>query len=783
MSMKRMISILISMYMILNSLCVFADSCDSFVLNIDGYTGEDATLTLSGDENANFDIYGTIQKNTFSTVSGEKSYIDLTNGTFAVESEKIKDLDAISISMWFNFADMGEKKLFTFENSNGKSDFSLSYDGNGKLIYVAGFRTEKYMITKKVEQLVESDLWNNIVVLRNRDADGKWNYSLIYNGELICEGATTGIKISQSDCKLYVGGNQGSAGYKLADLKIESGIKDILSAQVEYNTNKSLYDELTNSISLTDISPSKGGEIDECINKITLMFDNYIEPDTVEKGITFTYEDGAPIQGNIYYKVDKKQVDLLFSNLQAEEKYKLAINGLLKSVNGYEVEEQEYVFTAKRDYILNDDFSDDKYVVGEHPTKDGIIRYFSDGNWGSNNIEVCITDDGDKYLMLKSGVKDRDNFIDMTFDSPLEDQVVISEMKVKTYNILNDTNVITTPNSLVRMYCQENAISPFVIGGESSEGKFIGNITQPNLTYTTYVMSENTRDANGFNDVRFVIKKNDSRKYCISMSDMHDSSGDEYLKTIDPDSIDSSRVYGIAAVLLYPTGDDAEKQIANDRYCLSSWKMYYAPRPKIIYSDAEGLDPKSESFKIVFSDSIDVNSLKKGNIILRKKSDLQEIGLDVGEYNSETNTLEVFPNEYLDYNEEYAVILNNVKSTLGAVSNESEYSFVTGRRSLYTDTVIPLQNINSVSFNTVVKNETNSKRNIVLTAVIYNSTEQAVGANTVVAELGLGESLPMSVCIEKENIMPGYNAKLFAMEEFNGGLYSISDEPYVYVCK
>ena len=129
------------------------------------------------------------------------------------------------------------------------------------------------------------------------------------------------------------------------------------------------------------------------------------------------------------------------------------------------------------------------------------------------------------------------------------------------------------------------------------------------------------------------------------------------------------------------------------------------------------------------------------------------------------------------------MILSGVKSTLGAVSNESGYSFVTGKRSLYADTVIPAQNVNSVSFSTVVKNETNSKRNIVLAAVIYNSTGQAVGANTVAAEIYSGESLPMSVCIEKENIMPGYNAKLFSMEEFDGGLYSISDEPYVYVCK
>lgn len=783
MSMKRMISIFISVYIVLQGLCVFADSNDFYSLNIDGYVGEEAALTLSGDEKAAFDIYGTIQKKVFSTASEEKSYIDLANGAFAVDSEKIKNLDAISISMWFNFTDMHEKKIFSFENSNGKSDFSLSYDGNGKLIYVAGFRTEKYMITKKVEQLIGSDSWNNIVASRNRRNDGKWNYSLIYNGELICEGATSGIKTDQSDYKLYVGGKQGGAGYKLADLKIESGIKDILSAQVEYNANKSRYEELKDSISLADVLPSKGGEIDECINKLTLMFDNFVNPDTVKDGITFTTENGSPIPGGVYYRVDKKQVNLLFPNLQTGEKYILAVNGLLKSANGYEAEKQEYVFTAKRDYILDDDFSDDKYVVGEHPNEDGTIRYFSDGNWGSKNIEVCAADDGDKYLMLKSGVKDKDNFIDMTFDSPLENRVVISEMKLKTYNTLSDNNVITTPNSLIRMYCHENAISPFVICGESSEGKFVGNVTQPNMTYTTYVMSDNTRDANGFNDVRFVIKKNDSGKYCVSMSDMHDSEGDEFLKTIDPDSIDSSRIYGVAAVLLYPTGDDAENQIANDRYCLSSWKMYYAPQPKIIYSDADGMDPKSASFKIVFSDDVDVNSLKKGNIILRKKSDSRDIGLDIGEYNSKTNTLEVFPNEYLDYNEEYEVILSGVKSTLGAVSNESGYSFVTGKRSLYADTVIPAQNVNSVSFSTVVKNETNSKRNIVLAAVIYNSTGQAVGANTVAAEIYSGESLPMSVCIEKENIMPGYNAKLFSMEEFDGGLYSISDEPYAYVCK
>lgn len=739
-------------------------------------------ITFSGDENAVVSYNGTPQIKSLTSFSGTKKYVDLRSGTVNIDSTAIKNLDKISVNLWFNLYDTKQKTLLSFEDEAGKSDFNVSYDGNGQLVYVVGYRNSKFQITKKASVSSAVNMWNNIVFTREWNSVSKrWSYTLYLNGALLVSEYAGGIQTSQDDMKLYIGGNTDKNNLGISDMYIFPEVLDALKVSNSYNANKESFSELSDTMNITEVLPKKGGAIKIDENHITVKFDNYINAEDADKYVEFVKENGEALGGSVFVKAKNKALDLYFGNLEPEENYILRFKEGLKSVNGISLEPCEFAFTAENDYIVNEDFSDDEnYVVGEAPKTVGKIRYFSDGNWTASNMEVCETPDGDKYVSLKAGRADKDNFIDMTFDTPVTDKVIISDMKVRVYNVLNDNHVITTPNSLMRVYVNENAISPFSIVGESANGVFQGNTTQENLTYTTYRMSENTRDQNGFNSVRIIAAKNENGYYAMKMLDKNTDGSEYFLKTNNPNAIAVERITGLAATLLYPTGDDWETQIANDRYFLSDWKVYFAPEPKIIYVNADEITPMSESISVYLNDEAASESLSSDSIILRRKDTQKEIAVSVNGYDPKKRQVEIVPEECLDYGTEYEIILNGVKTKLGAKADNSAYSFKVGDRKLRVASNIFEKNAEGANISVSVTNDTEENKIIVLAAIVYNEANQAVCSYTKEFEVEKNSYSSSLLSLTNYSEKGGKNVKLFVMEAADGGLYSISAEEYSY---
>ena len=739
-------------------------------------------ITFSGDENAVVSYNGTPQIKSLTSFSGTKKYVDLRSGTVNIDSTAIKNLDKISVNLWFNLYDTKQKTLLSFEDEAGKSDFNVSYDGNGQLVYVVGYRNSKFQITKKASVSSAVNMWNNIVFTREWNSVSKrWSYTLYLNGALLVSEYAGGIQTSQDDMKLYIGGNTDKNNLGISDMYIFDEVLDALKVSNSYNANKESFSELSDTMNITEVLPQKGGAIKIDENHITVKFDNYINAEDADKYVEFVKENGEALGGSVFVKAKNKALDLYFGNLEPEENYILRFKEGLKSVNGISLEPCEFAFTAENDYIVNEDFSDDEnYVVGEAPKTVGKIRYFSDGNWTASNMEVCETPDGDKYVSLKAGRADKDNFIDMTFDTPVTDKVIISDMKVRVYNVLNDNHVITTPNSLMRVYVNENAISPFSIVGESANGVFQGNTTQENLTYTTYRMSENTRDQNGFNSVRIIAAKNENGYYAMKMLDKNTDGSEYFLKTNNPNAIAVERITGLAATLLYPTGDDWETQIANDRYFLSDWKVYFAPEPKIIYVNADEITPMSESISVYLNDEAASESLSSDSIILRRKDTQKEIAVSVNGYDPKKRQVEIVPEECLDYGTEYEIILNGVKTKLGAKADNSAYSFKVGDRKLRVASNIFEKNAEGANISVSVTNDTEENKIIVLAAIVYNEANQAVCSYTKEFEVEKNSYSSSLLSLTNYSEKGGKNVKLFVMEAADGGLYSISAEEYSY---
>ena len=625
-------------------------------------------------------------------------------------------------------------------------------------------------------------MWNNIVFTREWNSVSKrWSYTLYLNGALLVSEYAGGIQTSQDDMKLYIGGNTDKNNLGISDMYIFPEVLDALKVSNSYNANKESFSELSDTMNITEVLPKKGGAIKIDENHITVKFDNYINAEDADKYVEFVKENGEALGGSVFVKAKNKALDLYFGNLEPEENYILRFKEGLKSVNGISLEPCEFAFTAENDYIVNEDFSDDEnYVVGEAPKTAGKIRYFSDGNWSASNMEVCETPDGDKYVSLKAGRADKDNFIDMTFDTPVTDKVIISDMKVRVYNVLNDNHVITTPNSLMRVYVNENAISPFSIVGESANGVFQGNTTQENLTYTTYRMSENTRDQNGFNSVRIIAAKNENGYYAMKMFDKNTDGSEYFLKTNNPNAIAVERITGLAATLLYPTGDDWETQIANDRYFLSDWKVYFAPEPKIIYVNADEITPMSESISVYLNDEAASESLSSDSIILRRKDTQKEIAVSVNGYDPKKRQVEIVPEECFDYGTEYEIILNGVKTKLGAKADNSAYSFKVGDRKLRVASNIFEKNAEGANISVSVTNDTEENKIIVLAAIVYNEANQAVCSYTKEFEVEKNSYSSSLLSLTNYSEKGGKNVKLFVMEAADGGLYSISAEEYSY---
>lgn len=739
-------------------------------------------ITFSGDENAVVSYNGTPQIKSLTSFSGTKKYVDLRSGTVNIDSTAIKNLDKISVNLWFNLYDTKQKTLLSFEDEAGKSDFNVSYDGNGQLVYVVGYRNSKFQITKKASISSAVNMWNNIVFTREWNSVSKrWSYTLYLNGALLVSEYAGGIQTSQDDMKLYIGGNTDKNNLGISDMYIFDEVLDALKVSNSYNANKESFSELSDTMNITEVLPKKGGAIKIDENHITVKFDNYINAEDADKYVEFVKENGEALGGSVFVKAKNKALDLYFGNLEPEENYILRFKEGLKSVNGISLEPCEFAFTAENDYIVNEDFSDDEnYVVGEAPKTAGKIRYFSDGNWTASNMEVCETPDGDKYVSLKAGRADKDNFIDMTFDTPVTDKVIISDMKVRVYNVLNDNHVITTPNSLMRVYVNENAISPFSIVGESANGVFQGNTTQENLTYTTYRMSENTRDQNGFNSVRIIAAKNENGYYAMKMLDKNTDGSEYFLKTNNPNAIAVERITGLAATLLYPTGDDWETQIANDRYFLSDWKVYFALEPKIIYVNADEITPMSESISVYLNDEAASESLSSDSIILRRKDTQKEIAVSVNGYDPKKRQVEIVPEECLDYGTEYEIILNGVKTKLGAKADNSAYSFKVGDRKLRVASNIFEKNAEGANISVSVTNDTEENKIIVLAAIVYNEANQAICSYTKEFEVEKNSYSSSLLSLTNYSEKGGKNVKLFVMEAADGGLYSISAEEYSY---
>ena len=453
-------------------------------------------------------------------------------------------------------------------------------------------------------------------------------------------------------------------------------------------------------------------------------------------------------------------VDITIPKLTHKEKYKVTVKPQLKSQNEINATEKEIIFTAKNfNIIIDEDFSDDRFVVGEKvPEISGI--QFRSGNTYTNNTKVGVTENGTKYLRVSPVELGKSEQINIIFSNLTEGCPVI-EFKVRR-------------------------------GGDATLEPRMGMLNGVNGTYGGVIGKEHTdakTDADGFAYYKVIISKSEKGFYQLELH-YTNNEGAEVTKVmnLDPKEITSLSWYNV--VQFY----QASGELSPDNYIDLSYICYYIlNEPKVEESNLETLDIENdETVTVKFNEKIKENTITEDTVKLINKETNQITPWTFISYNAKTKIASFkVDKEYLEYDTEYEISFHNIETEDGKIAIETEdgikklagkYTFKTPSLDVTLSDASFSKSASGVNFSTTVYSKKAAEVKFI--AVLYDTNKRTVQVkpeNVTFASADTEIGKPVNILMDYPDIEAGYKLKVIAVENDNGNLKPIKKVPSEYL--
>lgn len=470
---------------------------------------------------------------------GEGAAIKIVESSFMNQNEMSFEVWVKSDDFDYNYgtgegqdSDVHQQRLMVLQNSDTADDtvFDVMMYAQG-MYYKPGGVVSKNTANKDIQWIYGDSVkardneWTHLVFIRKCVDVSTYKQWL---GELYINGARAAVqsyttnslafsRTEESKDAYFILGNRGNLNNtfvgSVADFKVYNSALSATQISEKYEASKEYYAELPQSMTVTQTSKADGAEIDTAPGKISVTFNNYIDEATL-KNIKFTKADGTSF-GAIATKTDgnfSKTAIISYGRLEENGSYKLVIPSSVKSKNNISAEAAEYTYTAKKTYIVNEDFQN--YAEGdEAPALTGIS--YTSANVSDDSSAMTIKDiKGDKYLAITPSATDKNYRITYTPSNVWADNdaskarmadndISVIDLKMRSVSTPKEADEGSSV-SVARNLLSLNSHTP--VGTMNDDVMRIYKRAASYVAAPAHRVAVAGKDENGFYNIRFVIK-------------------------------------------------------------------------------------------------------------------------------------------------------------------------------------------------------------------------------------------------------------------------------------
>lgn len=487
---------------------------------------------------------------------GEGSAIKIIESSFINQNEMSFEVWVKSDDFDYNYGtgegqdnNAHQQRLMTFANSDTTDDTTVDVMMYGQeMYYRPGGVLSKNTASKDIQWVYSEPVracdnqWTHLVFTRKVADVSTYKQWL---GELYINGARAGAssyttnsltssRVAENENAYFMLGNRSSLNNtfvgSIAAFKVYNSVLSAEAISEKYAASKERYAELPQSMTVVSTSVANGAQIDTAPGKISVTFDNYIDEATL-KNVKFTKEDGTSFGATLAEAESdfSKTAVIRYGRLEEKEKYKLIIPNSVKSKNGVSAEPAEYTYTAKKTYVVNEDFQN--YAEGAQAPSLTGISYVSAGAANDSSAMSIKDINGDKYLAITPTATDTNYRVTYTPSNVWADNdasklrmadndVSVIDLKIKS---------VSTPKTAGEESEVSVARNLLTLNGHTPVGVMNDDVPRIYRRASAYVATPAHRNAvtekdeNGFYNIRFAIKArtdNGQRLYGYEVVDL-----------------------------------------------------------------------------------------------------------------------------------------------------------------------------------------------------------------------------------------------------------------------
>ena len=705
----------------------------------------------------------------------------------------LQNQDGMTVEFWVNYLATANgttksSRIFNFGPESGASDSNNSYeiyvyDGDPSQYFVRYARTSmeasKYL-EKRINVKENLNTWTHYVLTRQWDEEAQAYTGNVYvNG--VAQGASVGgIQIPEDGFRVQIGNMAGGdiLHGSLASFKLYNTALSADTVKEKYDESKLAFMTLGDNMNI--VSPTQGKTLDTAPGEIEIVFDNYVDPETIS-GITFKKTDGTEITGGIqvYTKDEIAQtVYVKYGKLDSDSAYILDIPDTVCSLNGIRCGGAQFTYQTEGFYIFYEDF--EEYTVGGKPDGDKML-YMSSGVDDSLEDVVIKEATGNtperkkKYVSIITNAadgKESNSSASVLFDTPITYDFVV-EVGVRGQN--------GTP--LARSVRMEDSNGTYVNIADLQNGTDMGTRQQPGgdadkMDALFKDFKTSAKDEFGFIRMKFVFQKDTDGKYIVTGTCLDDENVDYRMPLIHTDCkrfLAAHQYHG-----------------ANTEMCvdLSYVKIYKYSVPEIVSDNTQTLTQDSDEITMVFSEDIDPATVTENCAKLVNTKTGETVLTRVTGYDEGQRQLSVKLGEYLDYGTAYDLLITDLRTTSDVPVREGEKISFTFRDYDLTVSSLTVKDQNGAAIESlagataleaaaVIRNTASDAKTAKVFAVLYNQNHVRQASAMETAPVPSGGTAAIAPRIEGAVPQAGDYLEVYVWEKAENSQHVVMQDPFV----
>lgn len=466
------------------------------------------------------------------------------NGEFTVEIWA-KTYTAKPYSNGVDYGSWG--RIFKFGShtpENYANETAIFADGGSSIHARPVFAQKNSSSTTRGEKTASDteNKWSYFAMSRKWTPDaegtsGTYTWNIRINDTIVDGGSTKAIEMQDiSNMFFTIGGNGGPTIHNvfhggIAEFNVYNKMLTTEELTANYNAKKAIYDgalaDIADTMNCTN--EETGAEISTSSGSYELTFDNYVDAETLENGITLKNSEGSVVATakSLKETTASKTVVITYPALN-EGEYTLTVNSNLKSVNGIASGLKTITFTAKKtkDYIFDEPFNYSNTTEGvlDKTNLNSQITLDMNNKAVSYKAETSETT-GDKWITgWNPNTTDKDVDIKVSFGSKhiKESFAVDFALKITGITAVGDNPRIRFLNTSSNV--NSNIIDAYLAKNDKpfSSLNLKGLATQ---TDSASKISTET-DSDGFVTARFTFSRTPDGNFDVAVRNLNDSAAD-----------------------------------------------------------------------------------------------------------------------------------------------------------------------------------------------------------------------------------------------------------------